>query len=148
MGRFRLFGAVGAVMSALVLAACGPVIETHYDFKPPVSDAGMQCVQSCQQAKTWCRQEARDAEEKCRKKQDRKAERDYEKAMDDYIVALKLRAADPAKYPEPTEPKRRTPSYYMCRADTSQCQPDFNQCYSACGGKVTSRQVCVANCDQ
>ncbi len=148
MGKLRLLGALGVVISALALAACGPVIETHYDFQPPVSEAGMQCIQQCQQGKQFCEQAARDEERQCRREQDRKADRDYKKAMDDYIVALKLRAAEPTIYAEPKEPQRKQPYYYMCRADTSQCQPNFNQCYAACGGKVTSRQVCVSNCDQ
>jgi len=32
---------------AALLAACGPIYETRYDFIPPNSSQGMMCVQNC-----------------------------------------------------------------------------------------------------
>lgn len=142
----RRFLAIGAVF--LGLAGCGPMMETRYEFTPPASKAGMQCVQNCQADQSMCQAHARDAKENCRREADRKAERDYSKAKDDYIVALKLYAADPSKFPKPDEPYKPSPSYYQCDSLGSECTGQYNMCYRSCGGQIQEHQVCVANCDQ
>jgi hypothetical protein len=133
---------------ALSLAACGPQLETRYDFTPPASKAGMQCVQNCQADQSMCQAHARSAKDQCRAQADRKVEQDYQKARNDYVVALKLHAKDPSKFPEPTEPYKQSPSYYQCDDLGTECQGQYNNCYSSCGGNVVESQVCVANCDQ
>lgn len=137
-----------AMTLSLGLAACGPVMETRYDFTPPPSKSGMQCVQNCQADQSMCQADARNAKMECRASADRQSEAAYQKAKDDYIVALKLYSKDPAKFPEPTEPYKSTPSYYQCDNLGSECTGQYNMCYRSCGGQIGERQVCVANCDQ
>tara|TARA_R110000824_G_scaffold118960_14_gene272291 strand:+ start:428145 stop:428576 length:432 start_codon:yes stop_codon:yes gene_type:complete len=132
----------------LGLAACGPMMETRYEFTPPTSKSGMQCVQNCQADQSMCQADARAAKERCREEADRKADRDYHKAKDDYIVALRLHAKDPAQFPEPREPYRSSPSYYQCDRLGAECTGQYNMCYRSCGGQIMEHQVCVANCDQ
>ncbi len=145
----HLLGKLIATMAlALGLVACGPVMETRYDFTPPTSKAGMQCVQNCQADQSMCQSHARDAKSDCRAEADRNADQAYQKAKNDYIVALKLYAKDPTKFPEPKEPYRSSPSYYQCDNLGSECAGQYNVCYRSCGGGIAEHQVCVANCDQ
>ncbi len=41
---------------------------------------------------------------------------------------------------------------YGCRSEAQEgrgfCQASYHECYTTCGGKVDSKEVCVANCDQ
>lgn len=137
-----------AALSAIILTACGPVIETHYDYMPPSSQAGMQCVLSCQQAQNQCQRDAAEAVEECRYQEDRRVEDAYAEARERYDRDLLLYAASPEKFSKPAEPTKGYPSYYQCDNRGSQCQPNFNMCYRACGGQVAERQVCVANCEE
>lgn len=132
----------------LGLAACGPMMETRYDFKPPTTKSGMQCVQTCQADQSQCLEHARHEKETCRRDIDRKIEHEYRKAKDDYIVALKLYAKDPSKFAEPKEPSRGYPNYYQCDQAGSQCVPQYQMCYRSCGGEIREYQVCTANCEQ
>lgn len=140
------FGLAAMMAFFLVLAGCGPMMETKRDFVPPQSAAGMQCVQNCQNQQTACQKAEKKENDKCRAKAERKADRAYEKAKDQYITALKLHAADSAKYPMPAEP-RRTVDYSACNK-SSQCSAQHDMCYRSCGGQINEYQVCVANCDQ
>lgn len=134
-----------AVLAALLVAACGPVMETRYDYVPPVSDAGMKCVQNCQQQQSACQKAEQQERERCRARAERQADRAYNKAKDDYITALKLHAADASKYPMPAEP-RRTVNYAGCDK-SSQCGIEYQGCYRSCGGQINESQVCVAMCE-
>ncbi|HEY4344589.1 MAG TPA: hypothetical protein VGN05_09610 [Parvibaculum sp.] len=139
---------LGVFAVFLGLAACGPFMETRYDFKPPATKSGMQCVSNCQSDQSQCLEHGRRQKEMCRKDADRQIERDYQKAKDNYIVALKLFAKDPSKFPEPKEPSRGYPSYYQCDQMGSECVPQYQMCYRSCGGEIREYQVCTANCDQ
>lgn len=131
----------------LGLAACGPMMETRYDFKPPTSKSGMQCVQNCQADQSQCLEHGRREKETCRKDAERKVDRDYQKAQGEYIAALKYYAKTPGT-PEPKEPERGYPNYYQCDQLGSECVPQYQMCYRSCGGQINEYQVCVANCDQ
>ncbi|PKP76510.1 MAG: hypothetical protein CVT81_14325 [Alphaproteobacteria bacterium HGW-Alphaproteobacteria-3] len=134
-----------AVLAAFLLAGCSPIMDTQYDFVPPASDAGMQCVQNCQQQQSSCQRADEDRVMACRQKADREADLAYEKARDKYIGDLKLHAAAPEKFGMPAEPVR-SPYYGACQ-QSSQCQADYQMCYRSCGGRIDEKQVCVAFCD-
>ncbi|MBX3492755.1 MAG: hypothetical protein KF899_07350 [Parvibaculum sp.] len=136
---------LAALLLPLVLIACGPVMEQRRDFTPPASEAGMQCVQNCQKQQTTCQRDEQQRKDQCRAQADRRADRAYEKARDNYITALKLHAADAAKYPMPVEPTRQA-NYAACNV-SSQCEPQYHSCYRSCGGQINEYQVCVAACE-
>lgn len=139
-------GLVAAILAAFLVAACGPVMETRYDFVPPSTDAGMKCVQNCQSQQTACQKAEQDRIMSCRQKADRDADIAYEKARDKYINDLKLHAAAPDKYGLPSEPSRSA-NYSACQ-QSNQCVADYQMCYRSCGGQIHESQVCVAMCDQ
>ncbi|MBX3490094.1 hypothetical protein [Parvibaculum sp.] len=136
---------LAALLLPLVLLACGPVMEQRRDFTPPATEAGMQCVHNCQAQQTTCQRDEKQRSDQCRAKEDRRADRAYEKARDDYITALKLHAADSTKYPMPKEPARQA-NYSACNV-SSQCEPQYHSCYRSCGGQINEYQVCVAACE-
>lgn len=143
-----MYKILGVLAVFLGLSACGPMMETRYDFKPPASKAGMQCVSNCQSDQSQCLEHGRREKETCRRDVDRKVAREYEKAKDKYIVALKLYSKEPGKYPEPKEPERGYPNYYQCDQMGSECVPQYQMCYRSCGGQIEEYQVCVANCEK
>lgn len=145
----NLLKLAGLCLALGLLAACGPVIETHYDYQPPQGRGGMQCVQNCQYDQSACLEHTRREKEMCRRDAERRAEREYRRRMDDYVHALKQHARDPGKYPEePREPSKEYPSYFSCDMIREECVPQYHACYRSCGGQVFENQVCVANCDQ
>jgi len=139
---------IAAFALFFALSACGPVIETHYDYIPPANSAGMKCVASCQEQQTFCQADNRRFQEKCRRDAERNVEREYERKREKYIADLKLHAREPGKYKEPKEPYRASPSYWQCDNQGSDCQGGYNMCYRSCGGQIGERQVCVQNCEQ
>lgn len=156
-------------VAALALAACGPVIETHYDYTPPSQQGGMQCLSQCQKGQNQCTRNATAERSECRYREDQRvsdenarAQGNYEYELDQYLY--EKRRAEKARQrffrvngtyegapglPErPDAPYERTASYYQCEDIGSQCVGQFNMCYSSCGGQVRERQVCVANCEE
>jgi hypothetical protein len=131
-----------------ILSACGPVIETHYDYLPPSQQGGMQCLSQCQQGQNQCRRSAEEEKAECRYREDERIEYEYDQAREKYYFDLELFAASPEKFAKPTAPTRGNPSYYRCDNQQNQCQANFNMCYRSCGGQVNERQVCVANCEE
>jgi len=163
LGRWIASGGLVALLSA-----CGPVIETHYDYLPPNQQGGMQCLSQCQQGQNQCRRSAQAEQSDCRYREDlrvrdenARAQENYEYEIDQYY--REKNRADKARQrfyrvngtyegapglpEEPSKPYERSPSYYQCEDIGSQCIIHFNACYSSCGGRVTERQVCVENCD-
>ncbi|MEQ9519366.1 MAG: hypothetical protein RLN89_07990 [Parvibaculum sp.] len=136
-----------AILGIVGLAACGPVIETKYDYLPPANVGGMQCLSGCQNAQNQCNQYAAESASQCRYDEERRVEEAYHDAKERYDRDLLLYAASPEKFSKPTEPSKGYPSYYQCDNQASQCVPNFNMCYRSCGGQVGERQVCVANCE-
>ncbi|PCJ70419.1 MAG: hypothetical protein COA62_07440 [Rhodobiaceae bacterium] len=145
VGNLRRWAVVA--MSVAILSACGPVIETHYDYLPPESNLGMRCLAGCQDGLAQCRHTEAVATEECRYREEGRVEDEYELAREKYYRELELYAASPDKFSKPSEVSKGYPSYYRCDNQASQCQPNFNMCYRACGGQVRESQVCVANCD-
>jgi len=139
---------IAAFVLFLGLAACGPVIETHYDFTPPRTNAGMKCVANCQDQQGMCQSDATRYREQCRHDAERKAEREYRRKQDEYVMKLKLHAKDPEKFKEPKEPYRSSPNYWECDNAGGDCVGGYHMCYRSCGGQISERQVCVQNCDQ
>ena len=132
----------------LALAGCGPVIQTHYDYMPPKSSAGMQCIDHCQYSQSRCQEDMRAAKMECRARADYQADREYSRLQNNYIFDLQRHARNPQNYPEPHEPHRPYPSYFECDTMRDTCLSEYHMCYRSCGGQIRETQVCTANCDQ
>jgi len=127
------------LMTMFVLAGCGPQYQTTYQYQPPTGPSARQCVMQCIGQRDFCRERVQDRYENCRAQRRQEAYFEYR------------------AYLHEMERERRRPTYslssfdrsYQCSSNTSgQCTSSYNECYQACGGRVTARTVCVSNCDE
>ena len=116
----------------LLLAGCGPIYDTVYDFTPPSTSAGRGCIDECGRSKSYCEDAERDRVDYCEEHQQRLMDQ-----CNDRILREKNRA------PKWTECGKTE----SCTADNEKCENRYRVCYQACGGTVTSKQECVAFCD-
>lgn len=53
------------LFSLLALSACSPVYEVSYDYKPPTSKQGLQCLTQCDVARKQCDNKCQTAYQSC-----------------------------------------------------------------------------------
>jgi hypothetical protein len=125
-------------VAAAVLAGCGPIYETQYQFTPPPDPQGKMCAVQCQQNQTYCRANCDMARQAC-------LAYEHDRGMEAYerYAYERHRARQPVK---------RTPDSfvekYRCSNSCEEgCADEYRQCFGICGGTVTSQQVCTFNCE-
>lgn len=120
------------------LTGCGPIYKIEHSYVPPVSSTGKMCIAQCVQNKNTCQQMCQMRKDNCRSQARQDAYYQYESYKNDQ-----------ARLGKPIEKSIRDfdHSFFECRKPCH-CDQTFNSCYSACGGEVLSRQVCVAFCDK
>lgn len=126
-----------SLLTVAALAACGPVIETRYSYSPPPGSGGMSCIQQCEAGRFQCVRDARYSVDACKASAQRRAEDAYHR----YLRTLR-------KGEKPEYSLSYFDNSYQCQSSESQCKPDYNDCYAACGGQVTARQICTSGCEQ
>ena len=117
--RFIVFG-----LLTLLFVGCGPMYETQFLYNPPDSPQGQVCISQCEMNRINCEQLEDMRKENC----EYRAREDYNHCRDYHN--------EDSCFEE------------SCSADYSRCERMYNACYTACGGNVTTQQVCVAFCDQ
>jgi hypothetical protein len=130
---------VSALIALLALGACGPIYETVYDYAPPASAEGRMCAAQCASLGGLCRQNCDLREQRCLADARARGARDYEyyvRGQESKKAPIKLSVSDFTNEGECYNSSR-------CK---SECTLSYNQCFSACGGSVTSRQICTAFC--
>ena len=133
-----------AIIAALI-SSCGPQFKTERTYTPPESIEGRTCVATCDTAQQVCRGRADDERRFCEElSADRKRQEDACRARNAALPEYINTASGPVR--------TRKESCFkginkICRADYRECTSDHDACYERCGGKVTKRKVCVANCD-
>lgn len=186
------------LLAGLLLSGCAPQ-KPQYEFIPPASKAGLQCLQRCQAQATQCKNQITQQKNQClvRARQQAVSELPgriaaydkaivaWEAAMDRYerelsLYELQVRHtrmmrslsaancrdrrgrdkrdcrprriypysvfwSDRPDYPgdAPRRPTLKTVQAEIaaknCGQNTDQCQANYRQCYSACGGTVKVR---------
>lgn len=121
-----------AILVAVLLAGCGPLYRTTYDYTPPRDRIGRLCSAQCATTREVCRGNA-----------DNRAQSQYSQceieAQQQYYECL-----NSAK-----DSKQRSICFLrQCDSHTDYryCDDDYRSCYSACGGRVTPQKHCVLNC--
>lgn len=129
------------LLSALLLAACAPVYETAYTFIPPTSAEGRQCVAGCRAEAAACTQSCERRERLCLNDAESRAMRDYQIELGD--PPDRRRSGSYRTYFDYADQYRA-----VCRAGgcRERCDSAYRACFEACGGRVTTQQVCTANC--
>lgn len=120
-----------------IMTGCGPIYNTEYTFIPPKSDMSKMCTAQCVQGKSACDQNCRLENENCRLRSQQAAIYEYNQYKDN-----QTRQGLPVN--KTTRDFDTSGSCY----NSCQCESTFRACYSACGGEVQERKVCVAFCDK
>jgi hypothetical protein len=127
-----------ALMSAF-LTGCGPIYETHYSYVPPRTPMGNMCVAQCVQGKSMCEQMSQMQHDNCRMQSRQDAMYRYSHYRDRQIAHGKPIERSMYDFDRGS---------FGCSSSSSQCVPNFNMCYQACGGQVMAQQVCTAFCNR
>ena len=148
------------VILLAMLAACGPRYETEITLTPPETEQGRICVAQCQGTEEICRAREDTEAARCEVRAEREADRNRRQCERrvDRKLRLCLAAArnvddqNACHFKHGADASERIHcdrgSYKQCRPDYGRCQQRFEACYIGCGGQVSKRKVCVANCDQ
>lgn len=120
---------------AALLAACGPMYQTTYSFKPPKNFQGRQCVNRCLNARNRCNFRCERLNQDCRQQALNAARPQYR--------AYRRRQRWSGK--PVTMSLNDFADFSACQANCG-CQPNYRQCYSNCGGQVIPFTRCVAFC--
>lgn len=123
-------------LTGFLLLGCAPEYKTQYFFIPPDSPEGKACIFQCENSRLQCGQIADMKSDQCKAKQEQDCERNKRYSYNQY-----------------TQRNECVANCY-CATFQSECAPNYSQCadyyrscYSACGGKITSKTVCVSFCD-
>ncbi|OGT38328.1 MAG: hypothetical protein A3F11_06525 [Gammaproteobacteria bacterium RIFCSPHIGHO2_12_FULL_37_14] len=120
----------------LMLAGCGPMYKTEFSYVAPKANMGKVCATQCIQNQSMCEQMCQMKNQTCRLQAHQEAIYQY-----DNYRREQERLGKGIK---------RTVSDFEYTGNCNEechCVAVFNGCYSACGGQVIERQVCVAFCD-
>lgn len=107
------------ISSVLLFSAC-----TTYEYIPPASDSGRQCVATCEISKQTCesgeKQAAASRESACETRESNK-------------LAICLATA---KDQSAKEKCRRSKNSCFAGAATYKCEENYRRCFKNCGGKI------------
>jgi len=128
------------ILTVLVVG-CGPTYQTSYEFIPPKSTQGMQCLSNCQLIVQQCESNLRQESQNC----ELQAALEHQLCMSSRVMGpdSKLGWRSPKCVQNCYCPRR-----YCSSTSTEVCQVRFRECYSQCGGKVIGTTVCVSNCEE
>jgi len=132
-----ILSALGGVILCLLLASCGPVYRTNYTYIPPKAWRGRQCVNKCLKERTYCNIECRKTYQSCIYGAQEASKPAYRAYVKQRTAAGKEIWANPNDFADT----------YNCNKNCN-CEPQYRQCYTNCGGQVVGTTVCVADCSQ
>lgn len=147
--RILMLAVAAALLSLLV--ACGPQYRTEYTLTPPESDAARTCVAVCQGNINGCTANLRasrtDELAQCRMR--------AVDERDNCLRSVNLRnspsvAGDRISCGFTYSDRMRQCDNQISYQDSisSICEGEFRSCFRSCGGQVSARTICVANCDK
>lgn len=130
-----------ALLAALLLAGCGPVYRTTYQFSLPDSQRARECVNACQATRQQCEGNAEYAHQQCMNR----SEQAYQNCE-----ARKSYEPDPKRGWDKPKCVKNCISCsrpYCSQPDKGACESRYRDCYVACGGTVEKTVECTSNCD-
>ncbi len=120
------------LLAPLVLAGCGPLYHTTYDYTPPRNHIGQLCSTQCSNTRDSCRGKADSLAQSRYSQCDAQAQQAYEACL----------AANTSAQQNHVCLLQQCQSH----ANYDHCDADYRSCYSACGGVVTPQKKCVFDC--
>lgn len=133
----KLFFLFVVMFLASFLSGCGPIYKRQYDYVAPKSSVGKMCTAQCQRAKSACEQSCELRNQSC-----------VNQARQEAIYAFESYKQQMSRAGKPIEKTLGDFDYSSTCHTTCDCLHPYQACYSACGGKVIEKQVCVAFCDK
>lgn len=121
MGKRLFFPLLG-----LLLAGCGPIYHTVYDYTPPASRDGMACVMQCENTRNQCQRANR---------------------LEREVADLKRRQCEERREREKEKNGGKSSLSCSYHASDTDCDAPYRACYQTCGGRVESHRECAAFCD-
>lgn len=134
----RMIAVLACVSSVLLVAACGPIYGTKYEFLSPRDPQGGACVAQCQQSKDNCQTSCQSDYDACLSHEDRDGRENYQR-----YVRERQREKKPAERSEQSFINH----YHCSNSCDSRCNSYYRGCYESCGGLVIPHKACVAFCD-
>ncbi len=120
-----------------LMTGCGPVYKREYSFVPPKSNVAKMCTAQCVQSKNTCQQMCNLNTENCRLR-----------ARQDAIYQYEQYKRDRRHDGKDIQKNLSDFDHGSLCSSSCNCEPSYRECYSACGGEVLQRDVCVAFCDK
>ena len=164
------------VALAGLLGCATPRYETVTHREAPVGEAGEACLRGCEVHLNACKLTCAENYQACVKSVEPEAAEHYRQTLDRYAAELERYRQElygyqfqlwmnwswdhgsfwyaPWPYPYYSAPPPGPPSREAdwnrfreerCGGDCC-CQPPYDACFEACGGKISSEQRCVRNC--
>lgn len=160
----------------LLSACASPRFETVYRLEPPADASARACLLHCEEKLKACQDSCSERHQACLKEIEPQLDEAYAEALKRYAADLDLYAASLQHYelqlwmswhhgPWWFTPGWSYPYYYVSRPPTKPnrqavrgrliqekcggdcgCQPVYEACFLACGGKKIAEERCVANC--
>jgi hypothetical protein len=144
---------LATIFLGALLGACStdPVYQSRYDLTPPASETGRQCTVGCETNRLLCEQRNDEHLARCEDQADRNfnnCTEDVDRRMSACISGLKAKYGSRwATYESHCTATVANTCYRQSCATQSDCDSGYRACFSNCGGDVTTRSVCVRNCD-
>ena len=115
----------------MITSSCGPMYRQVHNYYPPEEREGKFCISTCSASKSQCINNCENREQTCIMNA---------RTIDALMCSKNAENCDDYRYSSHYECNS-----HSCKAD---CEVQYNQCYTNCGGTVETRTVCVANCEQ
>lgn len=131
-----------SLFSFFIISACGPIYETSYELRPPLSSEGRFCTNQCAQNQQFCRQNCNSQVQMCEYNERLRAQNEY------YAYAEEQRAKGQKIVKTPDSFYNSFQCSNVKNSCQDQCDDLYRSCFAGCGGKVIPHTTCVANCDQ
>ena len=126
------------LLGSLLLAACAPATTIITHDTPPPTAGGRLCAAQCRQAQDFCHKSCELTRRTCFTTMQAQAIKDYESYMQEVIKAHQPTGLFPRDFERP-----ETCLAAPCLAT---CDPPYQSCYQACGGKLDITTSCQAFC--
>jgi len=144
-----LFQCILFIVVTLLLTSCiqqqpppppQPRFATRYDYSPPPDAQGKLCLINCQSSQNQCSQ-INQLQESQNRQNEAMQEQDCQRQAANYNQCVRFRG-----YGYCQQPSCFRGPVIVSSSQTLDCQAQYNLCYQTCGGTVTSKRECVANC--
>lgn len=142
-------GRLALLAGLLFLSACStePVYREQFVLTPPASDQARTCIVTCEGNENTCIGNAQNAADKSH------CEPESIRTYDTCIAGLS--APEYANSRVMWCESQAQQTFENCTGAVSnryqsavdQCRARYRTCYQTCGGTVSTKQVCVRNCD-